>query len=396
MTISFDEVVDRRHSDSCKWREYDADVLPLWVADMDFPAPEAVVRALRRRVEHGVFGYGEEPRRLREAIIGHLAHRFRWEVAPSALVLLPGVVTAVNLACRAFGTPGAGVLVQPPVYPPILEAPLNAGMQRVDAPLTADASGRYAPDPAAFTEAITPQTRLFLLCSPHNPVGRVFTRDELAKMAESCLQRGVLICSDDIHCDLLLGGMAHTPIAALDAEIAKRTITLMAPSKTYNIAGLGFAVAVIPDPALRAAFLAAGRGLVPGVNLMGMVAAQAAYEEGAAWLGECLEYLRGNRDYVLDFVRSRMPGVRLFPPEGTHLAWLDCRLAGLPGNAQAFFLKSARVALNDGASFGPGGEGFVRLNFACPRATLAAALERMAQAMLHHSQGEEIRQQSAA
>lgn len=384
MTSPFDEVRDRRHSDSCKWRQYDEDVLPLWVADMDFPSPEPVVRALRRRVEHGIFGYGEEPSALREDIIAHLARRFHWAVDPAALVLLPGVVTGVNLACCAFGAPGASVLVQPPVYPPILEAPLNAGLQRVDAPLTADATGRYHVGPEAFEAAITPQTRLFLLCNPHNPVGRVFTPRELGQMAEACLRNGLQICSDEIHCDLVLGDATHTPVAALDPEIAKHTVTLMAPSKTYNIAGLGFAFAVVSDPTLRARFRAAGKGLVPGVNLMGMVAAQAAFEEGGAWLAECLNYLESNRRFLAAFVRDAMPGIQMELPEGTHLAWLDCRSAGLTGNPEAFFLKTARVALNDGASFGPGGEGFVRLNFACPRAVLAEALERMAQALNGH------------
>jgi cystathionine beta-lyase len=225
--------------------------------------------------------------------------------------------------------------------------------------------------------------RLFLLCNPHNPIGRAFTPAELERMAQTCLEHGVVICSDEIHSDLVFSGHKHTPIASLAPEIAQQTVTCFAPSKTFNIPGLACSVMVVQNEELRQRIEAAGAGLVRGSNMMGYAAARAAYREAGEWLDQLLGYLEANRDYVYDFVRTRLPGIRMFKPEATFLAWLDCRDAGLPEgqNPHRFFLDEARVALNDGASFGPGGDGFVRLNFGCPRATLTEALERMERAL---------------
>jgi cystathionine beta-lyase len=233
-----------------------------------------------------------------------------------------------------------------------------------------------------FEQSITNQTRMFVLCNPHNPIGRVFTRAELERMAEICLRHDVLICSDEIHCDLVFSEYRHIPIASLDAEVARRTITLMAPSKTFNIAGLACSVAVIQDPELRRQFRAAGHGLTHGVNLFGLVAARAAYGEGHEWLEQLLPYLQANRDWMCDFVKSEMPGVHMVHAEGTYLAWLDCRQAGIEGSPGKFFMEKARVAVTEGSAFGPGGDGFVRLNFGCPRAMLQAALVRMRDALV--------------
>ncbi|NLE77064.1 MAG: aminotransferase class I/II-fold pyridoxal phosphate-dependent enzyme, partial [Chloroflexi bacterium] len=224
-------------------------------------------------------------------------------------------------------------------------------------------------------------TRLFLLCSPHNPVGRVFRRDELERLAEICLRHNLWIVSDDIHCDLLFQGRRHIPIASLAPEVAKRTITVMAPSKTYNIAGLKCSIAVAPDAETVERMQAARSGLVPGVNLMGYVAALAAYRDCQPWLDRLLAYLEGNRDFLLDYVRQNMPQVAVGTPEGTYLGWLDCRALDLGESPKEFFLREARVALNEGAEFGPGGEGFVRLNFGCPRSVLETGLERMGEAL---------------
>lgn len=376
----FDHIIDRRNSDSIKWRWY-GDALPLWVADMDFRAPEPVLRALRERVDHGIFGYAAEPPALRETLAAWLGRRFGWRVDPSAFVFVPGVVTGFNVACRAFCRPGEGVLVQTPVYPPILDAAANHGLARQDVPLIHDGAGRYAADAQAMAEAITSASRLFILCNPHNPTGRAFTEAELAHMAGVCLRHDLVICSDEIHCDLVFSGTRHIPMATLSPEVASRTVTLMAPSKTFNIPGLGFSLAIIEDRELRARFKAAAKDIVPHINALGYVAALAAYAEGEPWLEACLRYLEGNRDYLAEHVRSRMPGIRLQPPEATYLAWLDCREAGLGETPAEFFLKRAGVALNEGKIFGPGGEGFVRLNFGCPRATLSEALARMAEAL---------------
>jgi cysteine-S-conjugate beta-lyase len=378
MTHDFDTLVERRHTDSEKWCRYGDDVLPLWVADMDFPSPEPVIQALRERVEHGIFGYGGEPAELRDLIVARLAERWGWHVSPEDVVFVPGVVVGFNLACQAVTAPGDGVLVQTPVYPPILVAGGKERLVRHEMELTREPSGHYSVDFGAFEAAITERSRIFILCNPHNPVGRVFRPDELERMAAVCLRHGLVICSDEIHCDLVLGGHRHVPIASLDPEIARRTITLMAPSKTFNIAGLDCSFAVIQDAELRGRFGCACRsGLTPHVNILGYAAALAAYRGGQAWLDDLLAYLEVNVECLLEYVGAHLPGIAVSRPEGTTLAWLDCRPAGLPGNAHEFFLRQARVALNDGVTFGKGGQGFVRLNFGCPRVTLVQALDRM-------------------
>ena len=383
MVYNFDQIIDRRHSNSSKWGRYDEDVLPLWVADMDFVSPEPVIWALLERVNHGVFGYGMEPPELREVVVDRLERLYGWRVSPEALVLLPGVVTGFNLACRAVTSPGDGVLVQTPVYPPILRAYANAGLTRDEMELARQADGRYIVDFDAFEAAITDRTCVFILCNPHNPVGRVFQRDELERMAEICLRHDIVICSDEIHCDLLFSGSRHLPIASLDPEIAERTITLLAPSKTYNIAGLKSSVAIVPNAKHRKKLNAAKMGLVPGVNVMGYTAALAAYRDGQSWLEQVLRYLEANRDFVLEYVETHLPGISTGKPEGTYLAWLDCRQSGIQGNPHEFFLQKARVALNDGKAFGRGGEGFVRLSFGCRRSTLVEALDRMKDALAY-------------
>lgn len=376
----FDFVINRHTSDSIKWRWY-GDALPLWVADMDFTAPEPVLRALRDRIAHGVFGYAMPTPELFDALRAWLVRRFNWQVDPSALVFVPGVVAGFNIACRAACRPGQGVLVQTPVYPPMLDAAANHGLLRDEIMLTRGADGRYGVDWDAMEAAIAGHTRLFLLCNPHNPTGRAFSAGELERMAELCLRHDLLICADEIHGDLIFSGHRHIPIATLSPAVASRTITLMAPSKTFNIPGLGFSLAIIEDAQLRAAFNAAQKDIVPHVNALGYVAALAAYTEGEAWLNACLRYLEANRDYLMEQVRATLPGVQVVAPEATYLAWLDCRKAGIGMEPARFFLEKARVALNEGATFGRGGEGFVRLNFGCPRATLTEALTRMSAAL---------------
>jgi cystathionine beta-lyase len=380
MTYDFDRIVDRRSTESVKWRQYGDRVLPLWVADMDFPSPPAVLQALRARVDHGVFGYGLEPAGFFEVFADRLHKHYGWRVPEEALILLPGVIPGFNLACRALTTPGDGVLIQTPVYPPILRVPGNAAISRDETPLIRRPSGRYEIDFEAFEAAIQSRTRVFLLCNPHNPVGRVFERDELTRMAEVCLRRGLTICADEIHCDVLFQGHPHLPIGSLDPEVADRTITLMAPSKAFNLAGLKCSVAIVPNAGLRERFTAARADLVQSVNVLGLTAALAAYRDGQPWLEALLRYLEANRDLVVEYVRTRLPGVSIFPPEGTFLAWLDWRRAGI-SDPFTFLLERARVALIDGVRFGTGGEGFTRLNFGCPRSVLVEALDRMRQAM---------------
>jgi len=375
--MAFDPTpVDRSNTQSIKWERYGPDVLPMWVADMDFRSPEPVIRALEARARHGVFGYTAEPSELREVIVQRLWRRFRWAVKPEEIVFLSGVVAGFNLACQTIGTEGDGVLLQTPVYYPMLDAPKYAKRQAKLMTLTRRGDGSYIVDLDRMKATIDGRTRLFMLCNPHNPVGRVYTRRELEEMAKICLHHNLMICSDEIHCDLVYPQHAHTPIASLDREIAERTITLMAPSKTYNIPGLGCAFAIIPNRELRQAYERARRGLVSRSHIMGYVAALAAYREGETWERGLMAYLKENRDLVVDYVRKALTPIRCSPPEGTYLAWLDCRQLGIE-DPQRFFLERACVALNDGAAFGPGGEGFVRLNFGCPREMLLEALNRM-------------------
>ena len=381
MIYDFDKIIDRRSTESAKWQKYGPDVLPMWVADMDFVSPEPVIQALQKRVSHGVFGYPTTPSEMTATIIDRLDRFHHWYVEPEDLVFVPGVVAGFNMASHALADPNGSVLVQTPVYFPFLSAPQNAGMARDEMELTRLEDGTYAVDMQAFESAITDQTRLFILCNPHNPVGRVFRQDELECMAEICLRHNVVICSDEIHCDLVFNGNQHISIASLDPEIAQNTITLIAPSKTYNLAGLECSVAIIQNPDLREKFQKARQGLVGWVNLIGMLAGTVAYRQGQEWLDQLLAYLESNRDYLYDYVQQELPGISMAKPEGTYLGWLDCRQSGIEGSPFEFFLEKAQVATNEGSAFGKGGEGFVRLNFGCPRSMLSEALERMKAAL---------------
>lgn len=379
--FNFETFPDRRTTESLKWRVYAEDVLPMWVADMDFLSPPEVIEALRARVEHGVYGYAIDPPSLKQAIVTWLETRYQWRVSEEEIIFVPSVVSGFNLVALALRTPGGGLLIQTPVYPPFLNVARQAGMRDQRLPLSRDAAGRYYVDGDRFRSALTPEIRMFLLCNPHNPVGRVFTREELWTMAEACLERDVIICSDEIHCDLTYSGHAHIPIATLDEAIARKTVTLMSPSKTFNVAGLKFAFAIVPDPALRKTLKQLVHDLGGGMNVMGLVAAEAAYTRGVEWLQNLLRILESNRNYLYEYVQNELPGVEMQRPEATYLAWLDCRRLDLQPNPYEFFLNEARVALNNGRDFGAEGRGFVRLNFGCPRATLEQGLLRMKAAL---------------
>ena len=381
MPEDFDRLINRAQSDSIKWNKYPAEVLPLWVADMDFVSPPAVLQALHERVAHGVFGYGSDTKKLTEIIVARLFRLYGWRVTPEDIVYVPGVVPGFNLACLAYAEAGERVVVQTPVYPPLLKAAFETGRDGVEVGFKQDASGRFGIDWEAFESAMAAEARLFILCNPQNPLGRVFTRPELEKMAAICLRRGTVICSDEIHCDLVFTGHQHVPIASIDPEIAQNTVTLMAPSKTYNLAGLQCSFAVIQNEQLRKRFRAADNGLMAHLNLLGCTAAIAAYSQGQGWLDELLQYLTTNRDTTVEFIHEHIPNINVTAPEGTYLAWLDCTKDPALSRPYQFFLKQAHVALSDGKQFGAPGEGHVRLNFGCPRALLLEALERMRRAL---------------
>jgi len=384
--FDFDAVLERRGTASLKWEKYRGrDIIPLWLADMDFLSPPAVIRALQQRVADGIFGYTVAPQELNAVVVAMLASRYDWKVNPEWLVWLPGLVTGLNVACRAVGEDDDDVMSAVPVYPPFLTAPAHSRRNLIKVPLKEE-NNRWQFDFELLARSVTSATRLFILCNPHNPVGRVYTRDELAALADLCRKHDIVICSDEIHCDLILDGeKRHIPTATLDPETAARTITLMAPSKTFNVPGLGCAFAVISEEKLRARFKKAMAGIVPGVNALGYAGARAAFEDCADWHAALLEYLRGNRDTVAQRV-ARMPQLSMGPVEATYLAWIDTRAAGLK-NPAAFF-EAAGVGLQDGIEFD--GPGFVRLNFGCPRSLLKEALDRMAAAMAHHKTNTEM------
>jgi cysteine-S-conjugate beta-lyase len=381
MTVNFDEIIKRRGTESIKWQRYEKDVIPMWVADMDFQCPDNIQEALHQCVNHGIFGYAAEPSELRQVIVDRLSNRYQWEVSPDSLVFLPGVVNNLNLIYRTFASPPEEVLVSTPAYPPFLHGPKNADLTVREVELISGNGDCFEIDFEAFEAAINKKSRLFVLCNPHNPTGRVFQKKELEKLAQLCLKHNLLICSDDIHCDIVYPGSRYLPIASLDKDIEAATITMISPGKTFNIADLNFSVAIVPNKALRDKLVTIRNGLHIGPNLFASVATEVAYRDCDAWVKKLLIYLESNRNMVYDFVQNRLPGIQMFKPEATFLAWLDCRQSNIRGNPQSFFIEQARVAFNDGTDFGQGGDGFVRLNFGCQKSILEKALNQMEAAL---------------
>ena len=393
MSFQFDRFIDRRSiANLNKWKWYPEDVLPMWLADMDFLTPAPIVDALRRTLEHGIFGYERASQSLFEQIAERMKRLYGWEVAPEMILPIPNVNIGYRLAASVVCQAGEGVLVQPPVFPQFIVFPQTYGLRRQDAPLRCVDHGRaihYELDRDVFRQAIHSggvKTGMFLLCNPHNPIGRIFSADELDWMAEVCAENDIVICSDEIHNELLLGEAKYTPIAARSPQIAERTITLLGPGKTFNISGLGCAFAIVPGDALRQRFSEELERGALEVNSLGLAAARAAYSgECDDWLAALRSYLTANRDHLIAFIGNELPRLRATIPDATYLAWLDCnpyiQTGEITGSPQAFFLEKGRVALSDGADFGLGGEGFVRLNFACPRSVLDDGLNRILRAL---------------
>ncbi len=367
---NFDISVERRRTNSIKWDRYKGrDVLPMWLADMDFLCPEPIIAALQERISHGIFGYTYPPEELYEVIISMLEREYQWKVEADWIVLMPGIVTGINAACRCLADKGDEVITSYPVYNPFFEAPLSVERNLIKVEMVLE-NGRYVMDFDELEKRMTPRTKLLELCSPHNPVGRVFTREELTRLAEICLKHDVYISSDEIHCGLVIEeGAKHIPIGALCSEIAQRSVTMMAPSKTFNIPGLCCAFAIIPNREIRHKMLNTMKGLVPFVNLLGYTAAISAYRDCGEWHDGLIKYLRGNRD-IMERVVARTPGISMTHVEATYLGWIDMRNLGMEYPAK--YLEECGVGVNDGRDFGK--PGFVRLNFACPRARLEQGL----------------------
>jgi len=359
-----------------KWGRYGPDVLPLWVADMDFAAPPPVLAALQRRLDHGVFGYGLETDALAQAVVDHAWRRYGWKIAADWLVWLPGLVSGLNVTCKAVA---GGVFTATPVYPPFMSAPKNEGRALTTTPLLDTPAGWRWDFAAADRCLAAGGSRLWLLCHPHNPVGRAWRDDELGEIARLAQKHDLVVCSDEIHCDLILKpDHRHRPFAMLGEDAEKRSITLMAPSKTYNIPGLGAAWAVIPDAGLRQRFRQAMFGIVPHLNVMGMAATVAALNDCDDWWAALLDYLRGNARLVEEAV-AVTPGLRMHAVEATYLAWIDagefCHRHGFADPPA--WCAAAGVALSPGRDFAPECGDFVRLNFGCPRPLLRQALARL-------------------
>lgn len=383
--FDFDSPINRDGTASLKWDRYQGrDIIPLWVADMDFSSPPEVIRALHERARHGVFGYTLAPESLEQTVVAMLREEFDWQVEPNELIWLPGLVCGLNVTCRAVGKSGDAVLSVTPIYPPFLTAPTLSSRTLITVPLQLQGE-LWQMDLEALEQAITSETHLLLLCNPHNPTGRVWSRAELESVAALAKRHDLIVCSDEIHSGLVLEEkVGHLPFAMLSEDAARRTITLNAPSKTFNIPGLGCSFAIISDPGLCRDFKRAMDGIVPHVNLFGYTAAEAAYRHGRQWRSELITYLRGNRDLVYNAVAD-IPGLLTTPVEATYLAWIDTRPAGIrePGR----FFEKAGVGLSDGAAFGL--PGFVRLNFGCRRELLAEALRRMHEAVVEFLQAAE-------
>lgn len=382
MTFDFETAINCNGTDSQKWQKYAGrDILPMWVADMDFKSSPAIISALHQRVEQGVFGYARPVKSTIDAFVDAAEKRYGWKVDPSWLVWLPGLVVGLNIVAQAFAQPGEEVITLTPIYPPFMSAPKNSVRRSIQVPLTLNVTGpRWEIDWAALEQAVTPKAKIFLLCNPHNPVARVWRRDELVRLGEFCVRHNLVLCSDEIHCDLILDDLPHIPTALLGAEVARRTITLMAPSKTYNVPGLGTSLAIISDPQLRAQFVRATAGVVAEVTSLGFTACEAAYRESESWRQALLQTLRGNRDFLIDFVARELPGVTIEAPiEATYLAWLNVSALKLADPIAHF--ENHGVGLSDGAFFGSPRGRHVRINFGCPRVTLAEGLARMKRAV---------------
>ena len=394
MVYDFDTIIDRLPTSSSKWsyrkqRTGVEDVLPMWVADMDFACAPEIVEAVKARAAHPLYGYTVRSDAWHNGLINWMKKRHGWSgIQRDWICFSPGVVAGFNMTVQAYSQPGDKVVVQPPCYYPFFNAIRNNGRQILENPLKI-VDGNYVMDYEDLEKKIDGRTKMIILCSPHNPVGRVWKRAELEQLVEVCEKKDIVIVSDEIHLDLVLGKVKHTPTASLSEKAMQRTVTLVAPSKTFNVAGLSTSSAIIPNKKLRDAFLnVLQNNSVGGGNIFGMVAQEAAYAKGEAWLEELLVYLRGNLKYLEQFIKEKIPRLKVYPLEGTYLVWIDCTSLGMNDVAlNEFMLKKAKLWLDEGTLFGTGGSMFMRINIACPRNTLKTALERLEKAVkeLHSS-----------
>lgn len=377
----FNTVIQRRGDQGVKWNKHDADVLPLWVAEMDFQSPPEMLDAIRERVDYGIFGYMQTPNSLKEVIIARMKRLYNWDVKAEWLVFNPGMVLMLNVVAQAVGKDGDGILMNTPVYGPFYRVAYNRRRfaQGVDMVRVDDDANTFHYDINfdAFEAAITRQTSLYFLCDPHNPAGKIFTREEHERLAEICLKHDIVIAADSIHCDLLLDDNEFQPLATLSPEVADRTITMISASKTYNIPGLACSVAIVPNEDIRKRMTKISYASGYHVNTLAYTAMQAAYEHGDGWLHQLRGYLTENRNLVVDFIREQLPQLKTTVPQATYLAWIDGSAVETGDHTlQEYFLEKGRLAFSPGNFFGNYADHFVRLNFACPREVLREAFSR--------------------
>ena len=385
---NFDKVIDRRGTGAIKLEALetmfgDADLLPLWVADMDFETPEFITEALRRRLDHSLFGYTVEPADYRPTIVKWIADHHGWDIRSEWMAYIPGIVKGIGMAINVFVGEDEKVIIQPPVYHPFRLTPEGNKRKVVFNPLIENTDGTYSMDFDNLAKVADEKCRLLILSNPHNPGGIVWNRETLQRLAKFCHERGIIVISDEIHCDMALYGHKHIPFASVSDEAAACSITFGAPSKTFNIAGIVSSYAIVPDKKLRDRFfswLTANEFDAP--TMFATIATTAAFKEGEEWRREMLEYVQGNIDYVIEYCAEHIPQIKPRRPQASFLIWLDCRGLGLSHDALIeLFVKKARLALNDGEMFGPGGEGFMRLNIASPRSIIHQALEQLKEAI---------------
>jgi cysteine-S-conjugate beta-lyase len=395
----FDTVCDRSNTNCSKWDAVatmfgSPEVIPMWVADMDFPCAQPVTAALIQRSEHQFYGYTQAGRNVIEAVVDRMQRKFNWKIKPEWVVFTPGVVPALGASVRALTHPGDEIILQQPVYYPFFGAVTLSGCQIANNGLKL-INGRYEMDLEDLEQkfhskpgmhATPSRVKGIIICNPQNPVGRLWNKEELTKMGQIVIRHGGVVIADEIHCELLFKGYKHTPFASISEEFEQNSVVCMAPSKTFNLAGLSASSIIIPNKKLRESFNNIRSGILPGPNLFGLTGLEAAYRYGDEWLEQVLDYLQGNLDFTLDYFEKKIPRIQVIKPQGTYLLWLDCRALGMDDMAlRKFMREKAKVGFDDGFLFGTGGNGFQRMNIACPRSLLAEALKRIEEAVRGNS-----------
>jgi cystathionine beta-lyase len=387
MKYNFDEIIDRKNTSCVKWdfaeQYFEAkDILPMWVADMDFKTPDFIVEAIKKRADHEIYGYTVRPESYYSSMINWIEKKHQWKIDKDWIIFSPGIVPAVNMAVMAYTNPGDKIIVQPPVYFPFFSAVRDNGRQLVYNQLQLE-NGRYNMDIEDLEKRIDNRTKMIIISNPHNPAGSAWTKDELTKLGEICIKHNIILISDEIHSDLVISPFKHTVAANISEEIANVTISMMAPSKTFNLAGMASSSVIISNPKLRNDFqVFLDRVHVGMGNLFGMVASEAAYTHGEEWLNQLLDYINRNVDYVENYLNNYIPKIKMIRPEATYMIWLDFRELGLSNEElKKFVLEKAKLGLNDGPVFGPGGEGFQRMNVACPKSIVEEGMKRLKHAV---------------